>query len=60
MSGLRDITAAAEWLCVPRSWLRDAVTARRVQHTRIGRHVRFSEDDLASIVATNRQPALNP
>ena len=55
MSGLRDIAGAAEWLDVPKSWVRDAVTAGRIPHTRVGRHVRFSEAHLEAIVADGEQ-----
>lgn len=40
-----DITAYAAQLGVSRFWVRDAVTARRVHHTRVGKHVRFSPED---------------
>lgn len=53
--GLVDIAVAAQWLGVPFTTLRDMVTARRVPHSRIGKHVRFSQDDLDAIVAANRQ-----
>lgn len=51
MSPLLDIDEAAQLLNVPRTWLRDKVTARAVPHTRIGKHVRFSERHLAQIIA---------
>lgn len=38
-------------LNVPFTWLRDKVTARQVPHTRLSRHVRFTEAHLAEIVA---------
>jgi len=53
--GLLDITAAADWLGVRRSWLRDKVTAREVPFTRIGRHIRFTGDHLAEIVAAGEE-----
>ncbi len=43
---LLTIEQAAVALAVPRSWLRDKVTARQVPHTRLGRHVRFTEEHL--------------
>ena len=46
-----DITAYAVLLGVPRSWVRDAVTARRIHHRRVGRHVRFSPEDQAKNAA---------
>jgi excisionase family DNA binding protein len=58
---LRDIDQAAEFLNIPRTTLRDMVTAHLVPHTRIGRHVRFSEEHLARIVAEGeRQPVTVP
>lgn len=48
---LYTITEAAERLNVPRTWLRDKVTARAVPHTRLGRHVRFTEEHLSEIVS---------
>lgn len=54
-----DITAAAEELGLPRSWLRDRVTAHAVPHHRYGKHVRFTTEDLAAIRAASAKPALN-
>jgi excisionase family DNA binding protein len=48
---LYSISEAAEVLNVPVTWLRDKVTARQVPHTRLGRHVRFTEAHLAQIIA---------
>lgn len=49
---LLTIADAAVELNVPESWLRKAVTARRVPFTRLGRHVRFTDSHLAAIVTT--------
>ena len=57
---LRDIPAAAEWLGIPLHQLKKLVSARRVPHTRIGRHVRFTEAHLAQIVAAGEQAPLAP
>jgi excisionase family DNA binding protein len=54
-AGLLDIPGAAEWLGVPEGWLRKKVTAGEVVHTRLGKHVRFSADHLAAIVADGEQ-----
>lgn len=43
MTRLYSIREAAEVLNVPYTWLRDKVTARQVPHTRLGRHVRFTD-----------------
>lgn len=53
--GLLDIPAAAEWLAVPEGWLRKKVTAGEVPCTRLGKHVRFTADHLAEIVAEGEQ-----
>jgi excisionase family DNA binding protein len=42
---------AAELLQVSPSWLRRKATARAVACTFIGKHLRFSTDDLKSIIA---------
>jgi len=52
---LLTIDQAAERLGVPRTWLRDKVSARAVPHTRLGKHVRFTAAHLASIVAAGEQ-----
>ena len=57
--GLLDIDGLAEYLRVPRSWVRDKVTARAIPHTRIGRHVRFAPEHVAAIVAAGEEPVLN-
>jgi excisionase family DNA binding protein len=55
MTRLHSIDEAAEVLNVPRTWLRDKVTAGAVPHTRLGRHVRFTEAHLAQIVAAGER-----
>ncbi len=52
---LLTIDEAALALAVPRSWLRDKVTARQVPHTRLGRHVRFSEEHLRQIIEMGQE-----
>lgn len=54
---LMTIDEAAEALRVPRSWLRDRVSARLVPHTRLGRHVRFTPAHLAQIIASGEEPS---
>lgn len=39
---------------IPESTLRYWVQARSVQHTRVGRHVRFSTEDLDAIIRSGR------
>lgn len=48
----------AELLGIPEGWLTKAVTARLIPHTRLGKHVRFSEQDIAEIVESGRVPAV--
>lgn len=63
---LYDKAELAEWLGVPVSWVRDAITARTMRVgdrvvpfpiTWIGRHARFSEDDRKAILAAGKEPA---
>ena len=54
---LLTIAEAAVALNVPTTWLRDKVTARRVPHTRLGRHVRFTAEHLLQIISDGEQPA---
>lgn len=54
---LLDVPGYAELLDVPPSWVRDKVTAREIQYTRVGRHVRFSEaDHEANLTAWRQRP----
>lgn len=55
MEHLLDITGLAEFLGVRRTWVRDQVTARAIPFTKIGRHVRFTEDHVRQIVAAGEQ-----
>lgn len=50
-ASLLTIDEAAAVLHVPRSWLRDRVSARLVPHTRLGRHVRFTPEHMSQIIA---------
>jgi excisionase family DNA binding protein len=47
---------AAAMLRVRESWLRRKVAARLIPSTFLGRHLRFSATDLATIVAAHAQP----
>lgn len=49
---LYTIAEAAGFLGVPDGWLRKKVTARLVPHTRLGKHVRFTDDHLRRIVSS--------
>jgi excisionase family DNA binding protein len=55
-SRLMTIEQAAAILNVPENWLRKKVSAREVPHTRLGKHVRFSDEHLDQIVADGEQP----
>jgi excisionase family DNA binding protein len=48
---------AAAILNVPESWLRKKAAAREVPFTRLGRHVRFTDDHLRAIVEQGEQRA---
>lgn len=55
MSPLLKVDEAATVLNVPTTWLKKAATAPDFPCTRVGRYVRFSEEDLAEIVARGRR-----
>lgn len=55
---LLSIPEAAAELNVPENWLRKKVTAHQVPHTRLGRHVRFTEEHLRQIVEFGKQTVL--
>lgn len=56
---LLTVEQAAAMLAVPVSWLKQRVSARSVACTRLGRHVRFTRDQVAAIVEASEQPALS-
>lgn len=53
--GLLDAAAAAELLAVPKSWVLAEARADRVPHVRLGRYVRFEEDELRAWWASRRR-----
>jgi len=53
---LLTIEDAARYLNVPKNWVQDKVTERAIPHTRLGKHVRFTPDHLATIIADGQQP----
>jgi excisionase family DNA binding protein len=55
MTPLLTVDEAAPILNVPVTWLRKAATDRNFPCTRVGRYVRFTEEDLAEIVARGRR-----
>lgn len=50
---------AAGLLSVPVSWLRRKAAARQVPCTFVGKHLRFSQADLTTIVEDGHQPPCN-
>ena len=54
------IAEAARLLRVPEGWLRKKVTAGLVPHTRLGKHVRFTDAHLCRIVADGEQEPATP
>jgi len=55
---LHTTAETAEILKVPESWLKAKVTARAIPFTFVGKHLRFSDDDIAAIMAAGARPAL--
>jgi excisionase family DNA binding protein len=57
MTQLHTPAEAAEILKIRESWLRAKAAARSIPCTFIGKHLRFSDDDIAQIMAEGaRQP----
>jgi excisionase family DNA binding protein len=50
----------AEILRVPESWLKAKATARVIPCTFVGKHLRFSDQDIAEIISAGAKPALRP
>ncbi len=58
---LYTIVEAAELLRVTEGWLRKRVSAHAVPHTRLGKHVRFTAEQLREITARGElQPVSVP
>ena len=55
---LVTIGEAARLLSVPEGWLRKRVSARGVPHTRLGKHVRFTADQLHQLIALGDDTAV--
>lgn len=60
MTQLYTKAQAAERLQVSERWLEKRVTARRIPHTWLGRHIRFSDQDLAEIAAMGHRDPVTP
>jgi excisionase family DNA binding protein len=54
---LLTVEEAAELLSVPVSWLKKRVANHAVPCTRLGRHIRFTREQLAGIVEAAADPA---
>lgn len=57
-AGLHTATEASEILKVPESWLKSKAAARAIPCTFIGKHLRFSDQDISQIMADGARPAL--
>jgi excisionase family DNA binding protein len=57
---LLTVEEAAEVLSVPVTWLRKRVANQAVECTRLGRHVRFTHEQVAAIIDAATQPVLAP
>lgn len=54
---LHTVAEAADILKVKESWLRTKASARLIPCTFVGKHLRFSDDDISEIMrAGSRQP----
>ena len=56
MARLHTPAEAAEILRIRESWLRDKAAARAIPCTFIGKHLRFSDDDITQIMAEGARP----
>lgn len=58
---LRTPEEASQLLGVSAHWLTEQARAQRIQHTRMGRRIRFSDDDIAAVIRdSKRVPAATP
>jgi excisionase family DNA binding protein len=55
---LRTVAEAAVLLRVPETWLRRKVSRREIPFTRVGHYVRFSAEDIQTIVRDGARPPL--
>ncbi len=53
---LLTLEQVADALCVPASWLKRRVASHTVACTRLGRHIRFTPQQMAAIVEDAAQP----
>lgn len=57
-SGLLDYDAAARYLCTTPRHVRELWTRRRLAAVKVGRHVRFTRDDLDAFIVASRVKAV--
>jgi excisionase family DNA binding protein len=55
---LYTVAEAADILKVRESWLRTKASARQIPCTFVGKHLRFSDDDLAEIMKAGSRQAV--
>jgi excisionase family DNA binding protein len=55
---LLTTTEVADYLGVTPRWLEDAVRARQVRCTRLGKHVRFTHAHVADFISAREQPVM--
>ncbi len=55
---LFTVTETAEILKIPESWLKAKATARVIPCTFVGKHLRFSDQDISEIINAGARPAL--
>jgi len=56
MARLYTPAEAAEIMSIRESWLRGKAAARAIPCTFVGKHLRFSDDDIAQIMADGARP----
>jgi excisionase family DNA binding protein len=49
---LYTFAEAAHMTSIPETWLRKAVTSRRIAFRKIGKHVRFAQADIDALVSS--------
>ena len=57
---LLDLHQAAEYLNVSYDWLQRQTAARKLPHTRLGKHVRFTSKNLDDIIAIGTMTVREP
>lgn len=60
MGNLLDVQGLADLFGVGKDWVYTAVEAGLIPHTRIGRLIRFTPEQVAEILAAGARPAATP